>query len=148
MEFKLTEENAKILLRLVYLGNVVVNGSRQTPLAAYNVLAEKMYTQYLAATDRSVKVETTDRYKYVFLHPRGNEVADLCDRIYDEVSVLLKEHERAVVRERFEEIFRKNKRKGAVKFFEASPARSPRGAFERVLHRRLAHSAPAACGCA
>lgn len=107
MEFKLTEENAKILLRLVYLGNVVVNGSRQTPLAAYNVLAEKMYTQYLAASDRSVKVETTDRYKYVFLHPRGNEVADLCDRIYDEVSVLLKEHERAVVRERFEEIFRK-----------------------------------------
>ncbi len=107
MEFKLTEENAKILLRLVYLGNVVVNGSRQTPLAAYNVPAEKMYTQYLAATDRSVKVETTDRYKYVFLHPRGNEVADLCDRIYDEVSVLLKEHERAVVRERFEEIFRK-----------------------------------------
>ncbi len=45
MEFKLTEENAKILLRLVYLGNVVVNGSRQTPLAAYNVPAEKMYTQ-------------------------------------------------------------------------------------------------------
>lgn len=107
MEFKLTEEEAKILLRLVYLGNVVVNGSRQTPLVTYNELAEKMYSQYLAATERSAKVETAERQKYFFLHPRGNEVADFCDRIYDEVSVLLKEYERAVVRERFEEVFRK-----------------------------------------
>lgn len=91
MELRLTEEELRLLLQLVYLGAVVVNGERRKPLAAYDALAEKVYAQVLAAG--AVRAEKGRGIA-------GNETADLRDRLFDKVKDLLEEYERAVFRER------------------------------------------------
>lgn len=92
MELRLTEEELRLLLQLVYLGAVVVNGKRRKPLAAYDALAEKVYAQVLAAG-----VVRAEKGRGI----AGNETADLRDRLFDKVKDLLEEYERAVFRERF-----------------------------------------------
>ena len=91
MELRMTEEELRLLLQLVYLGAVVVNGERRKPLAAYDALAEKVYAQVLAAG--AVRAEKGRGIA-------GNETADLRDRLFDKVKDLLEEYERAVFRER------------------------------------------------
>ena len=91
MELRLTEEEMRLLLQLVYLGAVVVNGERRKPLAAYDALAEKVYAQVLAAG--AVRAEKGRGIA-------GNETADRRDRLFDKVKDLLEEYERAVFRER------------------------------------------------
>ena len=91
MELRLTEEEMRLLLQLVYLGAVVVNGERRKPLTAYDALEEKVYAQVLAAG--AVRAEKGRGIA-------GNETADLRDRLFDKVKDLLEEYERAVFRER------------------------------------------------
>lgn len=95
MKFTMEEKVARYLLHCIYLGQYVVNAARPSDrrLEEYDLLAEQIYKQYIAGTEEIPYEAVTDR-----------QVADLRDRILDEVSKYLESFERDVLREKVSEL--------------------------------------------
>ena len=87
----MTAAEFSLLAQLVFLGNYVVNGCRspQEELGEYNALADMIYRERYAQT-----TGIRDREEI-----EDNEIADVRDRLYDEVREYLEAFEEDVLRE-------------------------------------------------
>ncbi len=87
----LTTDAWRLLLRLVFLGNYVVNGWRapKEELAEYNAVAETMYRRHYAAALPSCAEDVEE-----------NELADIRDRLGSETEAYLAAFEEDVFSER------------------------------------------------
>lgn len=88
MTITLSEEEWRLVARLVYLGETVVNGWRAPRgiLGDYAAAAERVYRAYCAAQGGT--------------GAEPNEIADVRDRLYDGVCALLEAYEQDVAAER------------------------------------------------
>ncbi len=87
----MTAAEFSLLAQLVFLGNYVVNGCRspKEELGEYNALADMIYRERYAQT-----TGIRDREEI-----EDNEIADVRDRLYDEVREYLEALEEDVLRE-------------------------------------------------
>ena len=83
MQIELQQEELKKLLHCVFLGNYVINGCREPSqvIEGYKVFERKIYMIYYEACHRGFEVA------------EENELADIRDRVYDELAEYIDQFE-------------------------------------------------------